>query len=91
MQVTNNLFDLSVPIFYDLTKGDRTIVGELRLITRKLPPSPFFSICLASKPIGQYDYVPVAASLLDDYNLSLALANQYAPGVELLQRIQSAR
>lgn len=73
---------MKIPVYRDLTKGDKTLVGVLELDPKLLPPDPFYSICLVSKKEGEFNHVVVAASLVDDYNLCIALSNQYRLGTD---------
>lgn len=73
---------MKIPVYRDLTKGDKTLVGVLELDPKLLPPDPFYSIVLVHKKEGEFNHVPVASSLVDDYMLSVALYNQYSFGAD---------
>lgn len=82
---------MKIPVYRNLDAGDKTIVGVLELDTSKLPYDPFFSIVLVNQKTSKsgYSYSPVAASIVDDYNLALALSRQYMPGSVALERIRT--
>ncbi len=73
---------IKINVYRDLTKGDQVVVGTLELDEKLLPPDPFYSICLVSRKTGEFQYKPVAASLVDDYNLCIALSGQYRAGTD---------
>ena len=78
---------IRIPVYRDLSKGDRTVVGFLELDPKLLPDDPYYSICLVNKRVSEYCYKPLASSIVDDYNLAVALSNQYALGSSIILKL----
>lgn len=82
---------MDIPVYANIVKGDKKLIGKLTLDARALPNDTFYSIALILKPDGLYNHTPVAATLIDDYDLSLGLSNAYAPGSEFILSLMNKR
>lgn len=71
---------IQIPLYRDLPRGDQTVIGHIVLDENQLPPDPFYSIGIVSKKVAPFAGVPVAASLVDDFNMCAALNNMMLPG-----------
>jgi hypothetical protein len=82
---------MEIPVYANILRGNKTLVGSLKLDPRALPDDTFYSICLVLKPDGPYKHTPVAATLVDDYDFSLGLSNAYGPGSEFILSLMNKR
>lgn len=81
-----------IPIYRDVLKGDKTIVGYLDLDLSKLPEDPTYSLVLIFSRESEFVVKPTASTLVDDYNLCIALQHRYTKGnVELLSIINKSK
>lgn len=81
----------TIPLYRNLPQGDSSLVGSITLDLDLLPPDPFFSIGLVSKKVAPFTGRPVAASLVDDFDLYAALNMNMAPGQEVIQHLVESR
>lgn len=81
----------TIPLYRNIPHGDTTLIGSITLDLDLLPPDPFFSIGLVSKKVAPFSGRPVAASLIDDFDLCAALNSNMTLGQELIRQLIESR